>query len=156
MVHQLKVLLEAGADVSARDDDGRSALHLAVTHGTAQQLKILLEAGGDVLAEDCFARSVIQCALVYGLALEGVKQLLDVVPWRFCPTQEKSTLHFALSQPCCCKPETMKVLFDAGMEPSVPDLKGEITFSKGYRGGESRSRDSNTRPNRERHSISGL
>src|ERR1700733_15109429 len=40
--------------------------------------------------------------------------------------------------------------------PVCPRFKGEITLGKGYRGGESGSRDSITRPKGDRHSISGL
>ena len=40
----VKVLLEAGADLNARDEDGETPLHTAETAGV---VKVLLEAGAD-------------------------------------------------------------------------------------------------------------
>ena len=48
----LKVLLDAGADVNARYADGRTALMRAADEGTPEDLKVLLDAGADASMED--------------------------------------------------------------------------------------------------------
>ena len=45
-------LLEAGADVHARDEDGRTPLHWAATHSTVGNVEILLDSGADPRARD--------------------------------------------------------------------------------------------------------
>ena len=48
----VKLLLEAGADVEARDEFGDTALHEAAKRGHAAVVKLLLEAGADMEARD--------------------------------------------------------------------------------------------------------
>ena len=48
----LKVLLDAGADVNARYADGRTVLMRAADEGTPEDLKVLLDAGADASMED--------------------------------------------------------------------------------------------------------
>ena len=48
----LRILLEAGADVNARDGNGARPLHRAVYNNNTEALRILLEAGADVNAHD--------------------------------------------------------------------------------------------------------
>jgi len=48
----VKALLEAGAEVNARDNDGWTALHVAAGRGRTEVVKALLEAGADVNATD--------------------------------------------------------------------------------------------------------
>jgi hypothetical protein len=44
----IKVLLEYGADINAQDDDGRTALHLAIQYDKKEAVKFLIEKGADV------------------------------------------------------------------------------------------------------------
>ena len=48
----LRMLLEAGADVSAQDWEGSTLLHLAASKGNVAAIRMLLEAGADVNAQD--------------------------------------------------------------------------------------------------------
>lgn len=49
----MKILLDAGADVNARDNDGWTPLMAAVTQGYPGTARMLLEHGADVNARDC-------------------------------------------------------------------------------------------------------
>lgn len=46
----VKALIEAGADVNAKDDEGKTALSWAARNHNPQVLKALVEAGADVNA----------------------------------------------------------------------------------------------------------
>ena len=46
----IKVLLDAGADVNARHEDGRDSTDVAARSSTPENLKVLLDAGADVNA----------------------------------------------------------------------------------------------------------
>jgi len=67
---QTKLLIEAGADVHAKDSDGRTALMWAKT---AEQTKLLIEAGADVNAKDKHERT----ALMRAETAEQTKLLLE-------------------------------------------------------------------------------
>jgi hypothetical protein len=46
------VELDGGADVTARDRDGRTPLHYAASNGTHADIQALLDAGADLMARD--------------------------------------------------------------------------------------------------------
>ena len=72
---EVKRLLEAGADVNAKDNDGNPPLHLASNYGHAEVVKILLEAGANVDAKGNYRETPLHMASYYGHA-EVVKVLL--------------------------------------------------------------------------------
>ena len=48
----IRVLLDGGADVAARDEDGATPLHEAATHSGPEAVRLLLERGADASARD--------------------------------------------------------------------------------------------------------
>lgn len=62
----LRMLLAAGADVSARDDGGYTPLHWAVMYATPNSVQMLLDAGADPNLLDNYDRTAIQLFLSYG------------------------------------------------------------------------------------------
>jgi ankyrin repeat protein len=55
-------LVESGADVNARDDDGNTALMSAAANGSAELVKIILAAGADTSARNNFGQSALDLA----------------------------------------------------------------------------------------------
>ena len=51
------MLLDAGADVDARDNGGMTPLMWAAKNGTADRVKFLLDAGADADAQDTYGRT---------------------------------------------------------------------------------------------------
>ena len=51
-VDAIKALKEAGADVSAQDNDGSTPMHWAAQNGHVDAIKALKEAGADVSAQE--------------------------------------------------------------------------------------------------------
>ncbi|NIM06561.1 MAG: ankyrin repeat domain-containing protein, partial [Deltaproteobacteria bacterium] len=57
---------DRGADIDARDNDGKSALIMAALMGHADSVKLLLEKGADVNAHDNGGRTALSLANEFG------------------------------------------------------------------------------------------
>ncbi|GFF45116.1 putative ankyrin repeat protein RF_0381 [Aspergillus lentulus] len=71
----LRLLVKAGADVSAVDYDGHNALHLAVMMGHESTVKLLLKEGVDTSARDNQGHIPLDCAVTN--ENKGVIQILQ-------------------------------------------------------------------------------
>ncbi|KAI8514592.1 Unconventional myosin-XVI [Branchiostoma belcheri] len=70
----VKLLIQHGADVGARDEDGETALHWASRNGQTGVVKLLIQHGADVGARDKYGRTALHLASLYGQT--GVAELL--------------------------------------------------------------------------------
>jgi 26S proteasome non-ATPase regulatory subunit 10 len=55
------MLLERGAAIDARDNDGKTSLHVAVELGKIEVARLLLKHGADVNVRDKIGRTPSQC-----------------------------------------------------------------------------------------------
>jgi hypothetical protein len=58
----VQTLLQHGADVAARDEDGRTSLHYASKNGHAAVVQTLLQHGADVAARDMGGKTPLDYA----------------------------------------------------------------------------------------------
>jgi ankyrin repeat protein len=73
-IDKVQTLLEEGANINAKDEDGFAALHYATLEGHPDIVEILLENGADVNAKTKNGRTVLQ--FVESEGSTGIVQLL--------------------------------------------------------------------------------
>ena len=59
----LKFLIDAGANVNAKENEGRTPLHLAAERGNIESVELLLKAGSDINAKNEHGDTALQMAL---------------------------------------------------------------------------------------------
>jgi ankyrin repeat protein len=73
-INIVKLLIEAGADVNAKDLQGDSALMWASYNSQLDIIKLLIEAGTDVNAKDIYGNTTLECAY-----RNGYKEIVDLL-----------------------------------------------------------------------------
>ena len=74
----VRLLVEKGADVTAKDKSFSTPLHLASSFGTPEIVRLLIERGADITAEDERRRTPLHLASVsrYAVSAEALSPLL--------------------------------------------------------------------------------
>ena len=121
----LYLLLEAGADKDARDEDGRTAMHLAAQNGHKECLQSLLEAGADKDARGRYGWAAMHLAARHGH--EGcLESLLEAGADADKADHQGSTpLHHAAREHSA---ECVRLLLEAGADPSARDCEGRTAL----------------------------
>ena len=74
------VLLSHGADISSRDDEGWTPLHVASYHGVSKGISSLLEAGAEVNARDNAGMTPLdQCTLAFHSSLRSPSEAMTIL-----------------------------------------------------------------------------
>jgi len=123
------LLLDVKANLSLRDHDGRTPLHLACLDSDLQYAKLLLEFGSNVFDTDDEGRSALHYA-AYGGYLDTIKLILGAA--KGCETQlvqsldkrGRSPLHYAAAKSYNSSPEIITFLTNKGAEVNLADDNG--------------------------------
>jgi len=76
-LNNMKLLLDQGADVNAKDKAGQTALYVAVQQNkNTDSIKLLLDKGADINTKDKVGRTALHIAVQYK-SIDSVKCLLD-------------------------------------------------------------------------------
>jgi ankyrin repeat protein len=76
IIENVRLFLDAGANVNAENDNKQTPLHLAAYHGHTEAAKLILDAGADVDAEDKYKWTPLHMAASRGRT-EVARLLLD-------------------------------------------------------------------------------
>jgi len=122
---EVKALLDQGADINAKDDQGMTALHLAAQGGHTDVVEFLLSKDADINAQNIKGYTPLYSAIwkndpnMVGLL---VSKGADV---NFSPEDDYSPLHHAVWEENL---DIIKVLIDNGADCDVKDQDGWTDF----------------------------
>jgi hypothetical protein len=124
-VTEVKRLLKRGVDVNARQEQGATALLLAVSNGHRDVVELLVEAGVDVDAQDGMGRSAIGFASATGQT-EIVKLLIGAgADVNARDARGRTALMLASAQGTA---EIVRMLIDAGADIGARDNVGTNAY----------------------------
>ena len=121
----VEVLIDAGADIEAKDEQGRSPLLLACVLGKLDAVKMLVDAGAAVCATDRRGYTCLILAAYYRHT-EVVRYLVGLpeVDVHAANNHSRTPLHHAVTRNYESHPDVVQVLIDAGADIEAKNEKG--------------------------------
>ena len=119
-----RLLLEHGADINARVEDGRTPLHVAAESGMVEVERVLHEHGANMGVEDDAGRTPLHLAAIYG-SVEIVRVLHEHGANMGAKNNEGRTpLHLAVVDQAGWEIEVVRVLLEHGANVGAEDDEG--------------------------------
>ena len=127
-----QVLIDAGADIKAKDSNGRSPLHWASEEGHLANVKLLVEAGAEVRSTDNKGRTCLFSAAPHTETVRYLVGLPDVevdhVDDTGCTALHRAVMHK--------RADVVQVLVDAGADVEVLNGDGRSPLHVASKSGE--------------------
>ncbi|MBL7185067.1 MAG: ankyrin repeat domain-containing protein [Phycisphaerae bacterium] len=121
-LEQVKLHISSGADVNAKDQRGRAAVHRAAYAGHIEVVRLLIEHGADVNVEDKLKRTPLEHAAVASRT-KVVKLLIEEGANPNARNEDRATpLHVAASS---TDKDTVRLLIDEGADVTLKDAAGK-------------------------------
>jgi ankyrin repeat protein len=121
----IKSLLEAGADVAAKNEQGLTAIHVAVELGQVEALQMVLAKGGDINAHDQNGLTPLQVATMLDNANKVTVLLESGADIEAANRAGQRALHYAAD---CGRDGILKLLLERGARPDVRDDNGHTPY----------------------------
>jgi ankyrin repeat protein len=123
-IARIEEIIDAGADINAKDALDRTPLHLAAFHGRAKIIDLLIAHGADVNARDLIAMPPLHAAIIAGKQGAAVRMLLDRHADLYAINEEGQTaLHLAAATG---QPNLTKFLIERGADVHKVDFDGQL------------------------------
>ena len=130
----VQVLIDAGADIEAKNNEGRSPLHMASISGELTSVTKLVKAGADVRTTDAERDTCLILAAYFGHT-ETVRYLagLPEVDLDHGDSDNYTALHIAVHEKHA---DVVQVLIDAGADIEARNTDGRSPLHEASRSGE--------------------
>jgi ankyrin repeat protein len=123
----VKLILDKGAKIDAKDDMGRVAIHFAAVH-SLEYFESILDAGADIEVRDKMGRTALHCAALAGLLdvvervislSKGLVDQADIDGWTplLWAARGGDTDHISATSDA--QEEIIKLLLDRGADPCI-------------------------------------
>ena len=123
-IARIREMLDAGADVNAKDGLDRTPLHLAAFHGRTEIIDLLVAHGADVNARDLTATPPLHAAVIAGKQGAAVQMLLDRrADLHAVNGKGQTALHLAAATG---QPRLTKFLIERGADVHKKDFDGQL------------------------------
>lgn len=129
----VKQIVSSGFNINAKDENGETALHIAVEHGNLEIVRFLLDRSAKVNVKDKSKRAPLAMLLYsFGEEDDKLEKILYLLVSKGADVNvrndEKKTLLMAVCEESVL--EIVRFLLKAGANPNLKDEDGETAFDK--------------------------
>lgn len=129
----VKLLLDKGVPIEARDEDGSTPLMVAAAYGETDMFKLLLSRGADIHAKSKFGSALMGAACQCAVAtMNGTYNIIKILLEKGADPNERGrdgVTPLIAASGMQGDPAVLKVLLDAGADPTLKDKHGKTALA---------------------------